>query len=100
MKKIEIIVAGDLLRHVEDLLDRIKVTGYTVIPNVAGKGHHGVQESAYLFKETHSQDMVITVVPDELVETISAGVMPLFDKHPGVMFITDVVVIRPRYFRQ
>ncbi|MGH9785906.1 MAG: P-II family nitrogen regulator [Terriglobia bacterium] len=100
MKKLEIIVEGDLLRHVEDLLERVKVTGYTVIPNVSGKGHHGVHESAHLFNEMHSQDLIMTVVPDEQVEPIIAGVRPLFDKHPGVVFISDVTVIRPRYFRE
>ncbi len=99
MKKIELIVEGDLLRHVEDLLDRIKVTGYTVIPNVAGKGHHGVHESGHLFNEVHSQDLIMTVVPEELVDAIVAGVLPLFEKHPGVMFISDVTVVRPGSFQ-
>ncbi len=36
MKKIEIIIQGGQLDYIKDLLQRAKVTGYTLIPNLAG----------------------------------------------------------------
>lgn len=42
--------------------------------------------------------MIMTVVPEEKVEPILAGLRPLFDRHSGVMFVTDVAVSRQEYF--
>ncbi len=99
MKKVEIIVGGDQLQTVEDLLDRVKVTGYTIIPNISGKGHHGMHAGHLMYNERHSLDMIIAVVPKELVDTILAGVAPLFEHHSGVVFVSDVQVIRRDYFK-
>ena len=40
MKEIRVIVAGEQRAFVTDLLDRVNATGYTIIGNVSGKGHH------------------------------------------------------------
>ena len=46
MKKVEIIVRGQYQKEVEALLDRVHVSGYTIIPNISGRGHHGLHEGA------------------------------------------------------
>ena len=99
MKKIEIIVRGNQLQAIQELLDRTQVSGYTIIPNISGKGHHGIHTGQLMFNDLDVLDMVITVVPDDLVEVILAGITPLFDRHSGVVFVSDVTVIRPEYFR-
>jgi len=40
----------------------------------------------------------MTVVPEEKVEPILAGIQPIFDRHTGVMFVSDVSVSRGEYF--
>ena len=75
-----------------------EATGYTIIGNVSGKGHHGVREAHFMFSEQESLVMIMTVVPEEKVEPILAGLRPLFDRHSGVMFVTDVAVSRREYF--
>jgi hypothetical protein len=42
--------------------------------------------------------MVFTVVPAEKVEPILAGLGPLFNKHSGTMFVTDMAVSRREHF--
>src|SRR5207245_4234623 len=42
MKEIRVIVAGEHRVFVTDLFDKMNATGYTIIGNVAGKGHHGM----------------------------------------------------------
>jgi len=42
--------------------------------------------------------MIMTVVPEQKVEPILAGLRPLFDRHSGVMFVADVAVSRREYF--
>ena len=100
MKKVEIVIGGDQLAVVTDLLDRAKVSGYTILRNISGKGHHGLHEGYSMFNELDSLDMIITVVPKERVDTILAGVVPLLQEHSGVVFISDVTVIRKDYFTE
>ena len=98
MKEIRVIVAGEHRAFVTDLLDRVNATGYTIIGNVSGKGHHGVREAHFMFSEQESLEMIMTVVPEEKVEPILAGLRPLFERHSGVMFDADVTVSREEYF--
>ena len=97
MKEIRVIVSGEHRAFVTELLDKV-ATGYTVIGNVSGKGHHGFREAHFMFNEQESLVMIMTVVPEEKVEPILAGLRPLFDRHSGVMFVTDVAVSRREYF--
>ncbi len=46
----------------------------------------------------HEPMRLLTVVPEEKVEPILAGLRPLFERHSGVMFVTDVAVSRQEYF--
>ena len=73
MKEIRVIVAGEHRAFVTELLDQVKATGYTIIGNVSGKGHHGVREAHFMFSEQESLEMIMTVVPEEKVEPILAG---------------------------
>lgn len=98
MKKIEIVVGGEQLELVKELLVKLKATGYTIIPNVSGMGHHGVRTGHLMFNETTSLAMVISVVPADRVDAIHAGLSPLLEQHSGVMFVSDVVVGRPQQF--
>ena len=98
MKEIRVIVAGEHRAFVTDLLDRVNATGYTIIGNISGKGHHGVREAHFMFSEQESLEMIMTVVPEDKVEPILAGLRPLFERHSGVMFVADVAVSRQEYF--
>jgi hypothetical protein len=43
--------------------------------------------------------MLITVVSDEKVDAMLAGLRPLLAESSGVMFVSDTYVSRPEYFR-
>lgn len=98
MKEIRVIVAGEHRAFVTDLLDRVKASGYTIIGNVSGKGHHGVREAHFMSSEQESLEIILTIVPEDKVEPILAGLRPLFDRHAGLMLVTDVAVSRQEYF--
>lgn len=98
MKEIKIIVQGEHRSFVTELLDKVGASGYTIIGNISGKGHHGVHEAHFMFSEQESLEMIMTVVPEEKVEPILAGLRPLFERHSGVMFVADVAVSRQEYF--
>lgn len=98
MKEIRVIVAGEHRSFVTDLLDRMNASGYTIIGNISGKGHHGVREAHFMFSEQESLEMILTVVPEEKVDPILAGMRPLFERHSGFMYVADVAVSRQEYF--
>jgi len=98
MKEIRVVVSGEHRAFVTELLDKVKASGYTVIGNISGKGHHGLREAHFMFSEMESLVMIMTVVAEEKVEPILAGLRPLFDRHSGVMFVSDVAVSRREHF--
>jgi nitrogen regulatory protein PII len=98
MKKVDIIVSGERLPFVKDLLTRVRVTGYTIIPNVSGMGHSGFHEGNLIFNETSSLILLMTVVREAQVELILEGLTPLFERHSGIMYVSDVGVSRQDHF--
>ena len=98
MKEIRVSVAGEHRAFVTELLDQVKATGYTIIGTMSGKGHHGVREAHFMSSEQESLEMIMTVVPEEKVEPLLAGLRPLFERHSGMMLVTDVSVSRQEYF--
>jgi nitrogen regulatory protein PII len=100
MKKVEIIVMGEDLHLVEELLVKAHVSGFTIVPNVSGRGHHGIHEGHLLFNDMHTLDLLFTVVPEPLVDVVLAGLVILFERHSGVVFVSDVWVTRKHYFEQ
>lgn len=99
MKEVRVIVSGEDRKFVTELLDSVAASGYTVLAVTAGKGHGGVQSSHFMFGEIESLEMIMTVVPEEKVDAILAGLSTLFSRHSGVMFVSDVAVSRPEYFK-
>lgn len=98
MKEIRVIVAGEHRPFVTELLDRVHASGYTIIGNISGKGHHGVREAHFMFSEQESLEMILTVVPEDKVEPILAGLRPIFERHSGFVYVADVAVSRQEYF--
>jgi nitrogen regulatory protein PII len=100
MKEIRVIIAGEHRAFVTELLDRVQASGYTIIGNISGKGHHGVREAHFMFSEQESLEIILTVVPEDKVEPILSGLRPLFERHSGLMLVADVTVSRQDYFEK
>ncbi len=100
MKEIRIILAGEHLKFATDLLDNVKATGYTIVHNISGKGHHGFHTAHAMFNEMDTLVMLMTVVTQDRVDPILAGLKPLFERYTGVMFVSDVAVSRLEYFSE
>ena len=98
MKEIRIIIQGEYVKFATDLLDAIKATGYTIVHNISGKGHHGFHTAHPMFNEMDSLVMLMTVVTKEKVEPVLAGLKPIFARYTGVLFVSDVAVSRAEYF--
>src|SRR5207247_3055063 len=92
MKEIRIIIQGEQVKFVTDLLDNIKATGYTIIHNISGKGHHGFHTAHPMVNEMDSLEMVMNVVPQAKVEPSLPGLTRIFDRYCRVKSVSDVAV--------
>jgi nitrogen regulatory protein PII len=97
MKKLEIVVLGEYVGDVRELLAE-HVSGYTQIAPVSGLGHHGYHEGRLLFNDASAQAMIVTVIRPEVLEPLLEGLLPLLERRSGVVWITDVSVSRAAYF--
>ena len=98
MKEIKIIIEGEHLHFVTDVLDRIKASGYTIFGNISGKGHGGFHEGHLMFNDTSSLQMVLTVVPEEKLDPILFSLKPFLERHSGSLFVLDACVLRKDHF--
>ena len=98
MKKIEIIVPGESEAKVSDILKLAGVSGYTIIRNASGMGHHGFHEGKLLYNDQASLEMFIAVAPENVISNIAVGLKAILEKNSGVMFVSDVSVARFDYF--
>lgn len=100
LKKLEIILEGEYQEFAADLLDHAGVKGYTIINNLSGKGRQGFHEGHIMFNEEDLLIMIVAAVPEELVESILGGFEPFFSKHSGVVFVSDIQVMRMVKFKE
>ncbi|WP_297389585.1 P-II family nitrogen regulator [Acidiferrobacter sp.] len=94
LKKLEIILEGVHKDFATDLLDRAGLKGYTIVGNLSGKGSHGMYEGHVMFNEDDALIMIIAAVGEELVAPILEGFTPFFERHTGVVFVSDIQVSR------
>lgn len=98
MVRVEVVVNGDDVVLVRDLMLASGVVGFTMVSGVAGLGHAGYHQGSLLFNEHDSQALLLAVTPADRAEAVIAGVRTLLAERPGVMFVSDCYVGRPEYF--
>lgn len=99
MARIEVVVDGEHVPIVRDVLLEAGATGYTTLHGVSGFGHHGEREGRLLFNDRNTLALLISVIPLDRVEPVVAGIRRLLDEHHGVVFVSETHVSRPDYFR-
>ena len=98
MARIEVVIDGEHVPTIRDLLLAAGAKGYTAIQGVSGFGHSGAHEGRLLFNDRNSLSLLISVVPVDRAEAIVAGIRQLLDDHHGVVLISETHVSRADYF--
>ncbi|MGN7780047.1 P-II family nitrogen regulator [Mycolicibacterium sp. 22603] len=98
MTKVEVVVSGQDVSAVRDVITGVGATGFTSVSGVSGLGHHGYHQGRLLFNQQATLELIITVVPEDKAEALLAGLRRLLDASPGVLFVTETYVSRPEYF--
>jgi len=96
-KKIEVIIEAPASRLVTELLDQHGATGYTVFPALTGKGASGRWERSPV-TDVREQVLIIAVSSPERSAAIVADLESLLRDFHGVVFVSDVEVIRSERF--
>lgn len=97
-KRIEIVLEAPALNRLLDALDRSGVTGYTVIPALAGRGREGSWRGEGLAGEAGRMVMVICVTDPSRVDQVLEPVYAIVRRHIGIVTLSDVAVLRPDHF--
>ena len=99
MTKVEVVVRGEDVAAVEEVFGAAGVRGFTGVSGVSGLGHDGYHQGRLLFNDRAVLTLLLTVVPDDRADTLIDGLRSLFEERSGVMFVSQVGVSRPDYFR-
>jgi nitrogen regulatory protein PII len=98
LKKIEIVVHAEDLSVVESVMATAGVGGWTMIRDVAGLGHGGFHQGRTIFSDQSGLVMFIGVAAPHLIAQVALGLGRIFETKAGVMFLSDVEVLRSDYF--
>ncbi|WP_230530545.1 DUF190 domain-containing protein [Microvirga roseola] len=97
-KRVEIVVEYPALKRLLDRLDRAQVTGYTVIPALAGRGHDGAWSSEGLAGDAGRMVMVICITDPARLDPVLDEVYAVVARQIGIVAVSDVQVIRSEHF--
>lgn len=88
IKKVEIIIDTFHIQDALNILEQVKVSGYTVIQNTSGKGDRGISCSDLDCDFTSSYIMTVCTNEKQL-NTLIELIKPLLQKVGGVCLLTD-----------
>lgn len=94
-KKIEMIVEAPLLRRAEEILEASGVRVYTVFD---GREGQGLSAQAVQSAEPADQRLIVAIATDEAAEAVFTAMAGLFKRYPGVIWSSDVEVMRAERF--
>ncbi|OQW44629.1 MAG: hypothetical protein A4S16_03365 [Proteobacteria bacterium SG_bin6] len=98
MRKIEIVIEAEDVKLVEDALRDAGLGGWTILRDVAGMGHGGFHQARTIFNDQTGLVMFVGVGPSDAITAATQRVGSIFRHKPGVLFVSDVEVLRSDYF--
>lgn len=95
-KRIEILVDSPLVRRVTDAIDKVGITGWTVLPVTSGSGREGRWREERVTGADKS--LVLTVSSPEKAEALVDLLAPILTSHGLLLTMWDVEVVRGERF--
>jgi nitrogen regulatory protein PII len=89
MKKVEIVVDALEVPAVAEVLDASRVSGYTVIGEVTGRGSRGVRGGGDGLTAALKNSYIITACPETQARAIADAVRPILRRVGGICVVTD-----------
>lgn len=96
-KKIEIVVEAARARAITEMIEDAGAKGYTVVPDVSGKGNRGLRDEAHL-SDVFRNKLIIVIAAEEIAERIVEQSQALLENYAGIVMVSDVEVVRDEHF--
>ncbi|MBC7136441.1 DUF190 domain-containing protein [Oceanibaculum nanhaiense] len=96
-KKVEIVVEVARAPRILRMLTEKGATGYTVVPNLGGKGRRGMRGGADVV-QVFDNVMIIAVTTEEIARAILTESQSLLKDYVGIVYMSDVEVVRDEHF--
>lgn len=97
-KRLSIIIEAPFQKRLLDILDRLEVPGYTVLPALAGRGKAGAWSRDTLSSDAGRMVQVLCVLDAEQVDDVLQAVRDVLERQMGIVSLSDVEVLRPDNF--
>ena len=97
-KRIEAIVEAPIMRRIIDRLDQAGVSGYSVMPIMAGRGHDGSWTADGQIGNATQMLAIVCIVDASRIDDLLASVFGVISHQIGFVAISDVFVVRPERF--
>ena len=97
-KRIDLIIEKPLLRSITERFDKAGVSGYSVLPIVAGRGQSGEWSAGGQVSEVGQMAAIICIVDANRVDAVLDEVFAVVRKQIGLVTVSDVSVVRPERF--
>lgn len=86
--KLEIIIGSLHSERIIEILERNEITGYTVIPNVRGRGSEYEADGLGL-NNALTNDMIISILEHEVIERIIEPLREVIALCGGIVVVSD-----------
>jgi PII-like signaling protein len=96
-KRIEWIVEESVVARIVRAIEDQGATGYSVIRNVSGKGHHGERRGAGI-SGVFENAMIVVITTEETARKLLAETQSLMRDRVGIVYLSDVEVLRAEHF--
>ena len=97
-KRIDLIIEMPLLRRVTELFVKAGVSGYSVLPVIAGRGQSGEWSASGQVSQVGQMAAVICIVDTGKVDAVLDEVFAVVQRQIGLVMVSDVSVVRPERF--
>lgn len=96
VKRLEIIASSAELAKLTEKLDAVGVPGYSIMRNVAGKGHDGkVSTDSDFTSSALSNVYILSFCSAEQIEDVLARIQPVLKRYGGVCYFSDAMKMVP-----
>ena len=97
-RRLELIIENMALPRACNVLEEAGLTGYTVVPAVAGYGSSARWKGVDDLSDTREMAVVIAIGDDERVTRALREIHSLLEAHVGVLSVSTVQVLRSERF--
>lgn len=97
-KQLTVICEAPVADRVTRVLDRVPVSGYTVIPALSGSGREGNWERSGLVGDAGRMVVIVSVMSEEQASVALDRIYETIEPQMGIVTLSDVEVVRPERF--